>query len=60
MQNGKPVSKTLTVQLLDRNGNKKAEAEVVHNGNKFCGLITAQAISHLTIISWMHIPLVWQ
>lgn len=40
MQNGKPVSKTLMVQLLDRNGNKKAEAEVVHNGNKFRGLIT--------------------
>lgn len=40
MQNGKPVSKTLTVQLLDRNGNKKAEAEVLYNGNKFRGLIT--------------------
>lgn len=40
IQNRKPVSKTLTVTLLDRNGNKKAEAEVFFNGNKFSGLMT--------------------
>ena len=40
MQNKKPLSKTLIVTLLDRNGNKKAEAEVLFNGNKFRGLMT--------------------
>lgn len=35
LQHAKESSKTILLQLLDRNGNKKAEAEAVLNGTKF-------------------------
>ncbi|MEY3562662.1 MAG: hypothetical protein RLZZ294_668 [Bacteroidota bacterium] len=40
LQNAKPASRSLILQLLDRNGNRKTDVEVQYNGNKFRALIT--------------------
>jgi hypothetical protein len=40
IQHTKESSKSIQIQLLDRNGNKKAEAEVWMNGNSFNAFMT--------------------
>ena len=40
LQNAKAVSKTMHLQLLDRNGNRKAAAEVMLSGNEFSANLT--------------------
>jgi len=40
LQHASPISKTMHIQLLDRNGNKKAETIVLMNGNQFNAFIS--------------------
>ena len=40
LQHASPISKTMHVQLLDRNGNKKAETIVLMDGNQFNAYIS--------------------
>lgn len=40
LQHASPISKTMHIQLLDRNGNKKAETIVLMDGNQFNAFIS--------------------